>query len=392
MRKRDTNASNLLKIILICVYSLHTPFADATPADTYRMPELDFNGDCTTDLSDALIGLNIMAGTDADTAAVTKIGIREIIRVLQWAAQLMTLPQGYDAYEADDHLTQASIILVNDNADENNGSPVQQHNFHDAGDEDWMMFYGLEGKDYAITADIQEGNLCDVILELYDTGGETILKTKDDGIEGESEQMKWEKCPEDGIYYVRARHRDPEVFGEDVTYSLTISNAEAPGFPGDIIGYVYDIRSKRFRLTRSALDHLAEAGLPDDLMRGLEGMKDWNYTAEDEFLHAVREVSGSSETAGHESEILASATYFTKRIRNAVIRTSAGRSAISNYCHCYFYCLRDYCIYFHPSDPSLPYTLTAYAPGYKVFTTEVTVRPLETTVLDIQMEPDFGSW
>lgn len=391
MRKRKTNLSNLLKIILICACFLHTSWADAAPASTYRIPELDFNGDCAADLSDALAGLKIMAGTDAETSAATKIGIREIIRVLQWVAQMTPIPQGYDDYEEDDHPIQAGVIPINENADQDNGNSAQIHNFHDSGDVDWVMFYGIKGENYTITADIEEGNRCDVILDLYDTDGENILKTEDDGIEGESERMNWEECPGDGIYYVRARHRDPEIFGEDVTYSLTISNSEAPGFPGDIIGDVFDIRSKRFQLTRSKLDELADKGFPDDVMAALEGLKDREYATEDAFLRAVEE-TGSSDTADYESEILASATYFTQKIRNAVIRTSAGRTAISNYCHCYFFCLRDYCIYFHPSDASLPFTLTAYAPGYKVFTTEVTVLPLETTVLDIQMEPDMGTW
>jgi hypothetical protein len=286
--------------------------------NTYIRPELDFNGDCEVDLSDAMTGLKILTGAEAEIQGTKRIGIEEVIYILQKAAGIISEPEGYDEYEEDDHFEQARIIVINNDSETRSRPPQpQRHNFHDKGDEDWVMFYGIAGQTYTIEVKVEglESN-CDAVITLYDTDGKTPLKSENDGIEGIDESMLWKKCPADGIYYVKVSNFDPGVFGEDVIYELTVRNPES-AFPGDVIGNVFD-------------------------------------------------------------------AYTGKKIPEVRIKTDAHRSAISNYCDCYFYCSKDYCIYWHPAGN---YMLTAEAPGYEPFMIEIRVQELEITVQDIEMTP-----
>ncbi len=111
---------------------------------------------------------------------------------------------------------------------------------------------------------------------------------------------------------------------------------------------------------------------------------DQDYADDDEFTNALNAVIGEDESIQYGAVIFKHTVYYTKKVSNVLIKTSAGRSAISNFCQCYFYCSRDYCIYWHPEGT---YELTAQAPGYEIFSGEVTVYKLQTTVLDIIMTP-----
>lgn len=114
-----------------------------------------------------------------------------------------------DSYENDNIISQAALITLNGKS--------QSHNFHTQGDEDWVKFYGIKTETYTIKVS-NPGEDCDAIVELYDTDGATMLKSKDFGLQGENESMDWE-CPEHGIYYVRISHY-LQSFGEKMTYTL----------------------------------------------------------------------------------------------------------------------------------------------------------------------------
>jgi hypothetical protein len=144
-----------------------------------------------------------------------------------------------DEYEEDDNSTQASIIDLNDTP--------QGHNFHDMGDQDWVRFYGLHDPVTTITYQVETMNLgidCDTVIGIYDTDGVTLLVEVDDRGYGEDEFLEWD-FPEDGVYYVRARHfdetYDPGV-GDDTAYELKVSRSIGPG-PGWIVGVVKDSAS-----------------------------------------------------------------------------------------------------------------------------------------------------
>ncbi|QTA92340.1 PEGA domain-containing protein [Desulfonema magnum] len=317
--KLEKKLLRLLKVFIFCLIFLFSLASFASSQHTYMIPELDFNGDCAVDLTDAILGMRVLTGENPVINGTKNIGVKEITDILRKTAHLRPEPDNYDEYEEDDKFSQARVIVINNSADSaKNGDSVQPHNFHDAGDEDWMMFYGIAGQIYTVHAETESlGSNCDPVIELYDTDGVTLLKSKNDGIEGKNETLLWKDCSRDDIYYVRLRSFSPDAFGEDTAYELTVYNPEAT-FPGDIIGNIFD-------------------------------------------------------------------PYSEKKVLGARIKTNANRSAISNYCYCYFYCRRDFCIYFHPAGT---FTLTVEASGYKTFSTEVTVRQLETTLVDIEMIPE----
>ena len=106
-----------------------------------------------------------------------------------------------DTYEEDDTFSQANVIVLNDEP--------QHHNFHDAGDEDWVKFYGIDGEQYTIKVTDLRVN-CDAVIELYDENGTTLLDLADDSKEGDNETLDWIRS-ENSVYYVKIRHYDPEL-------------------------------------------------------------------------------------------------------------------------------------------------------------------------------------
>ncbi|MCK9364544.1 MAG: Ig-like domain-containing protein [Syntrophales bacterium] len=135
---------------------------------------------------------------------------------------------GEDNYEIDDSDAKASVIVLNHDY-------PQIHNFHATGDEDWAKFYAHAGIVYEIKAS-NLGQYADVVLDLYDTDGETLLTSVDDGFNGQDELLSW-TAPEKGIYYVRVRQYDAAVFGAETNYDLRIYRPVAPDI-GTIRGII----------------------------------------------------------------------------------------------------------------------------------------------------------
>ena len=124
-----------------------------------------------------------------------------------------------DAYEVDDTFSQATVIVLND-------EEPQHHNFHKAGDQDWVKFYGIAEEAYTIKAS-NLGTKCDAVLDLYNSDGATLIKSRDDGKEGMDEVMDW-ICPQAGIYYVKVRQYNPDIFGEGTEYDLSVYRPIGP--------------------------------------------------------------------------------------------------------------------------------------------------------------------
>jgi len=136
-----------------------------------------------------------------------------------------------DQYEPDDVFDQANVIVLNQ------GTP-QTHNFHCEGDQDWVKFYGVSGRNYSIKVK-NPGKRCDVVLEAYGTDGATLIAgPKDDRGPGENELLEWQ-CVTDGIYYVKVRQCYPGVYGDDTDYDLIAYNSEAP-LTGQVVGVITD--------------------------------------------------------------------------------------------------------------------------------------------------------
>ena len=138
-----------------------------------------------------------------------------------------------DEYESDDSAGKANVINPND-PDE------QLHNFHAKGDQDWVMFYGIEDEPYAIqTYDL--GANCNTVIRIYDTDRTTLLVERNDKSDGGEELLSW-SCPADGTYFVQIIQYDSSVYGDDTEYSLIIFRPIGP-FPGYITGTVSDTAS-----------------------------------------------------------------------------------------------------------------------------------------------------
>jgi len=125
-----------------------------------------------------------------------------------------------DLFEDDDAFDAASIIVLNK-------PTLQRRNFHDAGDEDWVRFYGLKGQTYTASAQNLESN-CDIVIEIFDTDGSTLLVEQDtSGDETADEFLPW-PCLEDGVYYVKFSHYDETASGENTGYECGVSLPLAP--------------------------------------------------------------------------------------------------------------------------------------------------------------------
>ncbi len=90
-----------------------------------------------------------------------------------------------------------------------------------------MKFYALGGLIYEIKAD-NVGTSTDIVLELYDSDGITKLITADDSTVGQSEELITWTAQKTGIYYVRVKNYDPNVYGKRTNYDLKVYRPTAP--------------------------------------------------------------------------------------------------------------------------------------------------------------------
>ena len=142
-----------------------------------------------------------------------------------------------DSYEKDNRhgYKSAQVIVIDD-------SEPQHHNFHKAGDVDWVKFYGLPNTSYRVEV-VNPGSMCDPVIELYDTDGTTLLRKKDDYPAGKPEALDYIPS-KDGIYYVKVSNYTPDVSGTGTEYDLKVWKPTAPSFVGILTGIVSDSVTK----------------------------------------------------------------------------------------------------------------------------------------------------
>ena len=117
-----------------------------------------------------------------------------------------------DEYEPDDTQYEASPFTVND--------LPQRHNFHIAGDEDWVKFWGWAGNEYTIrTFDLDDGN--DTVLCLYDAHCNELTCNDDDPNNPPASRIVW-PVSKNGTYFVQAVQWVP--IGWNLAYSLSITD------------------------------------------------------------------------------------------------------------------------------------------------------------------------
>ncbi len=138
-----------------------------------------------------------------------------------------------DIYEMDDTFDQAGIVTLNDNLH-------RYHNFHNEDDKDWIRFYGISGESYTIQT-INPGPDCDIIIEIYDTDGLTVLAARDYGVGGEEESLDW-TCEKEGIFYGKISHFPSGYPGKNTEYELGVFKPHSC-FTGIVTGTVTDASS-----------------------------------------------------------------------------------------------------------------------------------------------------
>ena len=135
---------------------------------------------------------------------------------------------GGDIYEFDNDPGHANALVLNHFV-------PQPHNFHYAGDEDWVKFYAAAGRDYTIEAsDIGAGSLPEI--ELFDVLLHKRAPSSGGAVQG-MVTLLW-RCEENGIYYVRL-HNAGGLEVEGAEYSLKIYNEDTP-FLGIVAGTIKD--------------------------------------------------------------------------------------------------------------------------------------------------------
>ena len=142
-----------------------------------------------------------------------------------------------DQYEDDNTYAKAHYFVVS--------SPQQfpqSHNFHEMADVDWVIFHGFSGRTYDIYA-IEPGSRCDIVLELFDTDGKTMLLNEpvDKRGMGMSEEINT-FFQKDGLYHIKIYHSDQHIHGEDTNYKIDIQSSVAP-FSGSITGLITDAKT-----------------------------------------------------------------------------------------------------------------------------------------------------
>ena len=114
-----------------------------------------------------------------------------------------------DPHEEDDTFGQAKEISLH-------GRTNQRHNFHDPGDEDWIRFEATKGVTYELDL-YGITDIVDIVAELYDASNTKIA----DAVPDDTGHLEW-LAPDDLTYYVRIFHRNPEAYGENTAYELSM--------------------------------------------------------------------------------------------------------------------------------------------------------------------------
>jgi hypothetical protein len=119
-----------------------------------------------------------------------------------------------DAREPDNSYTEARTIATD-------GS-WQSHNFHAAGDQDWLKFTATAGVTYTLVT-ANTGGHADTMLSLYAPNGTTLLAFNDDDPDNwPASLLEW-GVTSHGTYYVKIEHWDPHAYGCTAAYDVSIA-------------------------------------------------------------------------------------------------------------------------------------------------------------------------
>lgn len=125
-----------------------------------------------------------------------------------------------DAYEPDNTQSAAKLMTV--------GGAAQRHNFHHAGDHDWVQFSATAGSTYLIET-LNLGVLSDTVLELYDGSGNRLAYNDDNG-SSRASRITW-NAPASATFFVRVFNYHSAAYGAATAYDLRVT--AIPPVPGD---------------------------------------------------------------------------------------------------------------------------------------------------------------
>lgn len=114
-----------------------------------------------------------------------------------------------DEYEEDNTADTAQLWDLNG---------VQQHNFHQSGDQDWVRFSAEAGKTY-IFRSTHLGSQADTTMYLYDQDKQTILAYSDDEDGTRASRIVW-TAPANGVYYLMVKDWNFYTAGCGTGYGL----------------------------------------------------------------------------------------------------------------------------------------------------------------------------
>lgn len=205
---------------------------------------------------------------------------KDIDDAISMPKEIIVSQTAADSYEDDDTFSKASAILLND-------PNSQLHNIHDAGDDDWIKFYGLAGETYSIEA-YNLGDNCDAVIELYASDGTTLLDSQDTiGDPNADELLEW-SCNQDDIYYAKIKHYEPTVFGDGTEYDLKVYRSIAP-LTGFVTGKVTDGVSGQA---------IADVKIRTDQAASALSIMDGSYV----MVHPAGTTTVSAQVAGYDSK------------------------------------------------------------------------------------------
>jgi hypothetical protein len=130
-----------------------------------------------------------------------------------------------DTFEVDDICSQARAIATD--------GTIQEHTFHQAGDEDWVQFDAVAGQSYRLNAAIPSGSPADVILEVYPRCAEAPAASQDPSF-SPSARLEFQ-APTSGPLFLRLRNHTPAVAGAEVAYTLSVVALQSEAEPGALI-------------------------------------------------------------------------------------------------------------------------------------------------------------
>ena len=134
-----------------------------------------------------------------------------------------------DAFEVDDTPQEASWIGV--------GGPVQRHNHHDTGDQDWAKFFATTNQLITLQTENLEGR-ADTLIQVYLEGNLSApLRVDDNGGLDPLSSAIILSPPQDGFYLVRVTHA-ANSFGNDTGYDLHVFEEAVGERPGILQGVV----------------------------------------------------------------------------------------------------------------------------------------------------------